>query len=238
MPGIFEIDQTDLKKLVKFYKRAPKEFQAAAAGVLNSQAFTLKKINNRAINSMMTIRDPKFVSRALHVVKARATDINKMESMAGSVSKPRFSGWIEQETGQKTTRTRKILLDARAGSWKSRARGYGKMRPAKEFYDESDFQGKHTEQRIAIMLSMMRKGTAQRKPFLIKKKMSGKIGRMGPGLYRLKAKKTYKLQTIKAKGVQPKRKKWMTASVEKLSSEFDLKGAWEENIKRILARHK
>ena len=38
MSDIFQIDNRDLKRLMKFYKSAPRKFQFSAAGVLTAQA--------------------------------------------------------------------------------------------------------------------------------------------------------------------------------------------------------
>jgi len=59
MSMIFQMDLSDLRKLKRFQKNAPREFRAATAGVLNSLAFSTRKLDIKNISRSMIIRNSK-----------------------------------------------------------------------------------------------------------------------------------------------------------------------------------
>ena len=71
---LFDLDISDLLKLEKFYRKAPKKFERAAKGTINSVAFGVRSESIDEIGRNMTVRDPRFVSGSMRVQKAQFED--------------------------------------------------------------------------------------------------------------------------------------------------------------------
>ena len=113
MSELFQIDLANLINLRKFYKKAPKQFLKAANATLNSFAFGTRKRSLEIIKKKMTVRNQKFVAGSLRVQKSTGSNIDNARSEVGSIFRPRFTGWKEQESGTKPERTRSITRFAR-----------------------------------------------------------------------------------------------------------------------------
>lgn len=225
---IFQINLSDLKKLKKFYKKAPKQFGRAAAGVLNDFAFGARKESVKTINRRMTVRNSKFVSSSIRVSKARGSNIDSMRSESGSIRRKRFSGWEEQELGKRSSRTKIASKFGRGGSNKGTLKPSFRMKPSARFMKPSDFPGATGTQRVGVMLRIIGRTKKRSRPFIItgSRKFSS-------GLYKIQNKKIKRIQKFKTRE-QPKRIKWHTEAKKDYFQSVDIRNVWAKNIRRVL----
>jgi len=235
MSDDFSISRIDLLRLIKFYKRAPKQFMMASKGLLTSFAYQSREQQIREIQSSMTVRNINFVKARIRYQKARGNRIDNIYAETGSIQSPRFTGWKEQELGTKPMRTRTQSLTARGSDWNKQVKGTARMKPANRFFDpDSEMEGSSTEQRMAIALAGMRKGTIKKRNFLIKKKMRGKLKTLKRGLWGMQRKQIYRLQTFKPSKLQPKRNQWHSRAIRKTMARINLRNEWVKQINRVL----
>ena len=226
---IFDISSPDLKKLKKFFKQAPRQFQFAAAGVLNDQAFGTRREAIQKIGRNMIVRNPKFVNSMVRFNKARgAQDISLQQSETGSMRRKGFSGWVEQETGKRTQRTRTQTLLARGGSRQNIVKRGFRMRPGLKFTDPDDFSDVvgNPEHRTIAMLAILRRDKFK-KPFILPSNRRGK-----KGLYKFQRGKVKRLQNLEPSKPQPKRKPWLIPGRNQYFQKTNLIAVWKEQLRR------
>jgi hypothetical protein len=241
MANIFQIDDRDLKKLIKFYKRAPREFTKAAASVLNTLAFETRKQNIHQIKKTMTVRGERFVTGSLRVQKTKGNKLNDLMAIAGSIERQRFTGWAEQQLNKPAKRKRLQTVHARGGSFKKRVRQKAKMRRSNNFYTYRDFvspKAKTKRQATARMMRQIRSGEASRRPAVIESGLGGRLGKFSYGLYEIKKRRIKRLQNLRPRNVQPKRNRWMTRSLRYLDRNVDLRAVWGRSINFVLKKAK
>lgn len=226
-PGIFQIEHRNLKELIKFYKRAPRQFQHATAGVLNNQAFGTRKAAVHQLGRNMIIRNPKFVNSKVRVTKARPSQpINLQQAETGSIRSARFSGWVEQETGQKTLRTRTQTLFSRGNTRSGIVKSQYRMRRGARFTDSSDFADvtNNPDHRTIAMLSILRRNKFKR-PFIMRRNKR-------KGLYKLIRNKPKLVQNLDPQNPQPKKKPWLIPGRTAYFNRTNLTTVWAEQIGR------
>lgn len=239
MADIFQINNKDLKKLIKFYKRAPRQFTQAAAGVINHLAFTNRRENIIQIKKSMTVRNQKFVESALRVKPAKGNKLSSLIATEGSVAKKRFTGWAEQELNKPAKRKRLQTIHARGGSFKKKVTPRAKMQHGKKLYTYKNFQKKALKtkgQATVAMLVSVRMGMVSKKPAIIESGLPGKLGRFKYGMYIIQKRSIKKVQNLNPRNVQPKRNKWMSKSIKNLSK-VNLHNVWEKSIRIVLKRN-
>lgn len=235
MADLFQVDLKELKQLIQFQKKAPRKFNKAAAFMLNDFAFMTKKEIPITIQKEMTVRNERFVRSKIRVKKTKITTINNLKSIVGSIFSPRFTGWIEQETGRRSEKKRVITLAGRKGSWKNKASAAARLKPGKTFLTPRKLVkgAKNNRQRTIIFLQMMnRKSSLKRKPFFLGSK--DLIGRLQKGVYQFKGNKIKRLQTIKDTAQKPKRIPWMRTSRNNFIRNANIRQLWAKNISRVL----
>lgn len=223
-----KIDDKQLKQFQKMCKSGPKEFQYVTAEYLNSSAFRARELNIKNIQSQMTIRDQRFLSSSLRVEKTKPVSINQQIAISGSITRPRFTGWEEQEKGTTPQRKRKVTISARGGSNQAKAQNRARLRPGNKIYKPEQYQGKTYKQRFYLMMRIL--GSRGGGQFLITQKISTRRGFLNPALYGLKGGKISMLQKFEAP--QIKRKPWQTDDWN------DIKRRAEINSSRALERWK
>ena len=232
MPSpLFSVDAKQLVELRKQYKRAPRDFARAAAGVLNHHAFGSRKTQIREINSSMTVRNPRFVSSKIQVTKARGRlPIRTMQSTSGSVTGPRFSGWEEQQTGNKTKLTRTITKSARGGNWKSQVKPKARLKSSAKFLRPEQFHGRNQKAKFMFMMRVI--ATRSGNVNLLITNRQGKLDR---GLYRFNKsrRKFSRLQSFD-NPTQPRRNKWHSKAVDRYFKRANLSQVWKQQLKRQL----
>lgn len=231
---IFDVEQKNLIDLIKFYQAAPRKFGVASGMLLNNLAFGTRKEAIEMINRHMTVRSKAFVQRNIIVNKATfAAAMMSQKSEVGSIERPRFSGWIEQETGKATDRTRAFLLEARRGQKKKRAMPSARLKPSfkplkPEDMGEASAYIKNDHHRAQVLL-MWTWRNKWRKPFIIHGHKKIKTG-----LYKWKGSKLRKLQTFKPRRRQPKKFQWMLLSRNRYLFKTDIGKLWAQALDRVI----
>ena len=247
MAEIFEMDASDLKRLQKFYKNAPKIFMRAAAGTLNAFALGTRKQAIKVIDSKMTVRNPKFIHGSIQVDKARGNvPLGKLEAITGSVARPRYTGLAEQELGTTPKRNRVLTTASREGNMKSQVKGWARLKPQAKYpspnqpmgmnktQDGRDFglQGLSGAKRIvAFLMILNERKTAQ--TFIIRRQ----FGRFKRGLYRFKQGVIKKIQSFDTKH-KPKRIRWLTEGRNRYFDSVDILKVWADNIRFHLKKRR
>lgn len=235
MKNIFDMDTRDFIKLKKFQMRSPKQFAYAAAGVLNSLAFTTRQYSIEEITARMIVRSPRFVSSSIRVHKAKGGQhINSQYAEIGSIHRPRFTGWKEQQLGKPTKEKKRFTIAGRGGSRSGRVRKKYKMFPGKKFLRPTTMgiqRAKSADHRAIIFLQMM--GRRKAEPFYLGKGYKN----LRPGLYEIKG---GQLRTIARGGrqKQPRQIKWLSNSIRRLQTQNNIKQIWAANIRRIVQNWK
>lgn len=230
MPGqMFQLDRKELDRLVRLYKRMPREFQQATARMLNSFAFGTQKEAIKVIQRRMTVRNQRFVKSAVRVRKARGSDqLTAQEAITGSIFRARFSGWREQELGKATDRTRIATIFARGGDKGKQIRPSLRMKSNNQFLSPDDFPGNSAAHRVVVMLQVLSR-KRHRRPFIIKHHPKFK-----PGLYKFQRRKLHMVQDFNPSKPQPRRIRWMTSGRKRYFRGVDLRALWTDNLNRSL----
>lgn len=218
----------DLRDLEKFYKKAPKKFARASAGMLNNLAFQTRGVALIRIASDLEIRNPRFVASRMQVEKAKFGPMSGQRAEVGSVAKDRFSGWTEQETGAEPLRNRVFTLTARRGSNQNQAAPSSRLKPGNNIVDINDVDiaatGRLARRRIFIQIMSRRPN----KPFVMRRKYK----KMRRGVYVFKRKRLLQLQAFDAMKV--KRKPWMKPARAEVIQRSNVRAAWAKAIKFVL----
>lgn len=237
---VFELNLTDLRNFRKIQHRSPKLFAAAATDVLNAAAFGTRKLALRELRSQSTIRNEGFLKRSVLVKKSRKSgNIDSMEARVGSIQRPRFSGWREQEGGQQTKREHLAKPAARRGDLKRQIVRTARLQRSGRFPQPRDFRGPANPVRRAIRMIHILSKSGFTKPFLIfGLENSGKT--MPPGLYRFGSgqyphRKIELLQRFK-KPKKTRRDPWLQPATAQYIRHVDLRIVWGRALARELRR--
>jgi hypothetical protein len=227
MADLFSMDAKDLIKLRRVYKRMPKTFNKAAAGTLNAFAFGTRHESINTIDREMTVRNPKFIHSSIKVDKAKGNmPLSRMESITGSIFRPRFTGLAEQELGKPMARNRSLTSAARAGNKQSQAKPWARLKSNKDYQspEDVDLGGLTGAKRMAIFLKVLaRKRGAT--TFILQKR----YGKWKRGLYRIRRKVVKKLQEFDV-SKRPKRVKWLTMGRRRYFDSVDIGRVWAGQI--------
>lgn len=234
MPQDFEYIGSGIHEFWKFMNEAPREFTAISAEVLNAHAFGTRKLAIREIFKQMTIRNPGFVRSRIRVVRASMfAPFSLQQSEVGSVETERFSGWAEQETGQKSEMKRSPTLAARRKDKKKRISSLLRMHKGKIFKSPLDAKGGTDAQRaISLLFWMSRR---RREAFVvfghprIKSGFYAFKGRAKPGERKLELIQDF--ERLQAK-VNP----WMKAARDEYIRRVDIEKVWRRATKKVFSR--
>ena len=230
---MFDLEKRDLRRLNKQYKRLPNQFQRAAAGHLNVQAFGTRKAALEVINRRMRVRNPRFVKGSVRVVMARGSQpIPNQKAQTGSIERQRFSGWVEQELNKPTRRTRVPDLFSRGGQLGRQVRPSLRMKSANQFLSPDDYPGNTAAHRTVVMLKILER-QRHRKPFIIKGHRKFKRG-----LYQFKGRRLHRVQSFEPANPQPRRIRWLTGGRRRFFQSADMRAIWTRQLNRVLKRGK
>jgi len=240
MPQLFEMDLRQIAKFARLSARAPRQFAAATGMILNDAAFGTREEAINTISETMWIRQPGFVSNRIGVVKSTySLPIRSQVSEVGSRALPRFSGWIEQQTGEKTDRSRVFTVLARQGSKGRPAIRGARMLPSTDFLEADDVRidgAKSRDHKEEIFLRMIQR-QRYRKPFMIRRH-----SKFTPGVYRMRGgqrKSKLKLLTsLEPRRVQPKRIPWLTMATDRYLKSNRPRKAVQFALKKVFKRWK
>jgi len=220
-----------LKNLEKFFKKAPKKFARASAGMINNLAFETRTAALINIASDMNIRSDRFVNSRMKVARAKPLPISQQKAEVGSVRTSRFSGWIEQETGKAPLRTRAFGIAARRGKQKNTASAKARLKPANQFFSPNNFDLSHAadgDHRIQIFLQLMSKEFSN-KPFVMRRKYR----KMRKGIY-VFSKRGQLKQLQSFDDMKVKRKRWMRPAAHKINTKANIRKQWARAISHVL----
>lgn len=239
---VFELNLQDYLNYKQILKKAPGLYSRAAANVLNSAAFGTRKLAIRNIKSNMIARNEKFIAGSIRVTKARrGAPIETNKSVVGSVKRPRFSGWQEQEGGQQTKREHYAKPAARKGNVRKPILRVARLRNTGRFPKPTDFssRGGSLAQVARMVHILSRSGFT--KPFLVfglEKKSKGR--KPPPGVYRFGSGKypNRRMQLLQRfRSPQPTRRNpWMQPAREEYVKRVNLRTVWGRALERELRR--
>jgi hypothetical protein len=225
MAKTFQFKKGDIRDWKQFHRDFAKAQKFAQIGHLNKLAFRTRGAIIDELGRNMTIRFPGFVKGSVKFEKA---SLKRPMSEVGSVKRERFSGWIEQETGQKTQRKRVQTLAARNRNWKRRVAPRFRLKPSAKFIRPVDVKLNRTQ--IVPFLQIL-DARRYKQPFYIPIRYK----RMQRGIYVFIRRKIRRVQTFDPKNVQPKRDEWMSRAVGQLTPQIvndEYKAAMEFSIRK------
>jgi hypothetical protein len=229
----FEMKSPDMKKLKKFFKKAPHLLKPVSANVLDSLAFKTRKNDIKNIKGHMTVRNERFIKSAIRVTKTRySADIDKQKSFVYSIKKPRFSGWKEQQTGAQPKKKKSISIHARGGNKRGIVRSKYRLKKATKFYKPEQFAGKSYKQRFYFMMRVL--GSRGNERFLLSQNVQTKRGVLGKGMYEIKKHSIKRMQSFNKPG-NIKRFEWRTKSLQQLSNQ-DVYRIWRRSLSAVIKR--
>jgi hypothetical protein len=192
--------------LEHLFKIAPAETKKATANFLNDQAFTYRELAPKVLSERYIIRNKAFVQSMFRVEKASPTGSpDAQKAKAGSIKSNRFTGWIEEVTGQAPERKRLVGDNARSGDRQVKASQSNRLMAGMDLPKPSDFDDIPERMRIPAMISILARNpdyTADSHGmFLIKG------GKWIPGIYRFQRGQTAKWVKSKSRGIRLKDKR-------------------------------
>lgn len=229
MPQEFEF-KSDFERLKKFYRGGAKNFRRAEVGMVNNTAFALRDIILAELDRNMTIRSPGFVKGSVRLQKATFRNVT---AEVGSIERPRFSGWIEQETGKKDTRTRVQTVAARRSNFKNRVAPRLRLKKGnKRAIRPSDVGLKNdiSFPDVPGFLQILDR-RREKQPWYLP------VGykRLQRGIYIFLRGKIRRVHNLEPEDTQPERDRWMTRSVARIDQKF-LSEQFNETLAFILKR--
>jgi hypothetical protein len=227
--GLFDIEAGDLLRLRKFAKNAPAQFERVAIGVLNAAAFGTRTNALRELSSGLIIRNKAFLKRSVIVQKANTrSTLARAEATTGSVKRDRFTGWLEQQTGQASEKTRTSTIFGR-GLNPFRVLALGNRLRRQNILNPDKFPGGTANQRSIAMINMLKRRNYTR-TFIIKG--NNKFKR---GLYKFDSRRKVRaVQRFNNSPIKPKRLPWLTNARDKWLSSNPMRDVWAKNIKFVL----
>lgn len=227
---IFQMSAPDLILLRRMYKRAPKKMQRVVAGVLNTEAFEMRPIILKIIDSDMIIRSPGFVKKHVVVSKAVPGPIRNQQAEVGSTFGERFTGWEEQQFGDKGKQKSVASKFARGGQWQGKIRQKLRRQQSNPLWRPSDFNIRNAvseKHRLIIFLQMLNQRRIKDRFY-----MPDRLGEMTGGA-------VYKMQSGNIRGVYRKKTRktsvtrWMDRSIDFLLKEINILKIWDKNVKFV-----
>ena len=221
LPGmeLFDLNIKELVKLRKWYKRQPHKFRKATGSMLNDFAFGTRRSIVDLLTRRMTIRNPRFLSSRIRVTKARlSAPVNSQRALTGTMAGPRFSGFVEQEKGTPTERTRAATLAARSGAKSSQVKPRFRLKPSSSVVSMDDYG----VDRLSAFVAM------------IFKRKEKRLIRIKGTIYKRKGKKLDLIQTLHPRHKQPRKRPFLQDARVNYFRSINLKSLWAKTIHKYL----
>lgn len=233
---MFKADFSDIKALEKFYsKKVPQSLPRSTANLLTSLAFEGEKIDIEILSKNLIIRNNRMLNIKgnpfLRVQKARATRIENQRALVGSIERPRFTGWKEQETGGIPKLGRAATTHARGGRKQSVMKSRARLQSKHKFHKPSEFPARTLRQQYIHMLRVINNRGGQQY-FMLQNNIRTGRGTMKPGLYLLRAKKISLLQGFNAKKAI-KKLPWNEMMINILKTRNTVDKLWQREHNRL-----
>jgi hypothetical protein len=212
---LFDVDTRELIALRKWYKKQPAKFKRATAEMLNAFAFGARRSALDLITKRMTIRNPKFIASRFRVTKATTSS---QRSVMGTLSGPRFSGFVEQELGVPTDRTRTATMAARSGSRSSQIKPRFRLKPSNDVVTMRDYKVDRVSAFVAMIFE--RKET--------------RLVRIKGAILKRKGKRLQLIQQLNSRKKQPRKRPFLQTSRVIYFRSINLKALWSKTLARIM----
>lgn len=218
---------TQIKKLARAFRSAPKR---AMAATLTKLSYEAKDRAPSEIDRAMTLRAPGFVARAIRYSGAQPS---RLQSVWGMQPKPRFSALAAQEYGR-TDSERAATLLSRGGSLRNKVRPSMRLKPSTKIIKAEDFKRPPVSegQMVAVLRKMKYKGLVE---FTKWGKASSRSGGLTGtrGIYTLVGTPRWKsARLVHALDNIPQQRKrpWMASTNRKLLNSGAGKKAWASAV--------
>jgi hypothetical protein len=127
----FSADTRSLEQWAKAWKEFPRQSGKWAAKFVNDEALQFKADFPDVMAAHYAVRNKKFIGSTIKVELARPRSrMEDIAASAGTVKKPRFSGFTEEVGGGGPRRTRAFTLAGRGGHWENASRPWARMHPS------------------------------------------------------------------------------------------------------------
>lgn len=230
----FTADLRDIKKLERFFKKAPELIKPATANLLTSLAFKTREYDIENISRGMTVRNKKFIESSLRIKKATPGNIDRQQALVYSVVRGKFTGWEEQETGKQIPRPT-TTREARGGNKRAVMRPRYRLKTSNKFYKPTQFEGKTLQRKFYFMMRVM--GSRGGGEFILSQKIPTKRGALGRGLYSFTGHKITRMQNFDKK-MHIRGFRWRNLSIDKLHSRNDIYKLWATSLKHVVQHYK
>lgn len=186
--------------------------------MLNAFAFGTRTHAIRVIDRAMIVRNRRFVESRLRVTKANIhAPVSRQAAWTGSVPNARFTGWVEQEFGKRTSRNRASTLLGRGGSQQKQMRPSIRLKPGREVITPEDFG---LDGNLGGFVAMLLR------------KRDNRIIRIKGSFYKRNRKRLQMVQ--KMEKVQPKRLRWMRRARGQYFAATDLDALWSRTCRALM----
>lgn len=212
----------NIKEAERFFRDKAKLMRKVKLGMLNNLAFETRKMMLEEVQKSMTIRSPGFVKGSLRLKKATFRD---QKTIVGSIKRPRFTGWEEQETGKKPDRKRTQSVAARRGNFKNRvAPRFRLKKGSKKAIRPSDVKLRDDVSfpDIPGFLQILNRKRF-RQPFFIPIAYK----RLQKGIYIFRANKIKRVQNLNPANKRLKQNKWVTRTIKHVTQSKIADAFWK-----------
>jgi hypothetical protein len=246
MADIFQIKQDDLINLQRWYKKSPREFNRAAANVVNSTAFDHRRQAIKNISDRVTVRSKPFISRSMRVTKsATNVPLNHIIAESGSIDisgTGRSDGFESLETGGRSKSRRVPTLASRGSIERRKVAGPVRMNKLNRAFNIRNVRGKNVKtrrQRAAAMMRVVRSGAIGRQPFIIPSGLTGRMAGMKAGIWKMGNRKRVSLMNpFDGKRGRTKRIAWNSRAADKVAGVDNLMRNWRKEVDWVLSRRR
>jgi hypothetical protein len=239
MPDEFQFKSPSLRQYRKWLRvLGPKQFRHAIAGLLNAQAWDMKKNTiPDVMTDNMNIRDPGFMNRMLRVKNARPGDMSSMQAVVGSATIGKFKGWEEQQTGMRPAKNRvHTLMSQVGGTERGKISPMNRLTQNQNIIEPLKIEHKHAKtegQKTTAALIGMRTGRikSNRLVRLRSRGFKGKLSRLKSGIYRGIRKQVMRIWNFE-KAQTTRKIPWMTEAVADHKRRFNRSKEFKKQVKR------
>lgn len=226
----FVLDDREVKRLRQWYPKQPRLIQESVADMLNHFAFGTRTQAIAQIGKTMVVRNARFVASRIQVTKARSNQaVTSQRSRTGSVAVPRFSGWVEQETGKTTERKRFATMAGRGGDIKKQIRPSVRLKPKAEVITPgtAGYTPRGGKKNISGFIAMVLRNKENR---LVR--IGRNILKRRPGQIMYQAKKTQLQLVQRLKKKQPRQIHWLRDARAAYFRGVNLDALWKKTVDR------
>lgn len=220
----WNVDLRELKGIERWYGKQPRLMRQACGQMLNHFARGTRFEAVSVVHKQMKIRNKKFIEGRIQYRKTNTfLPVGQQHSYTGSRATKRFSGWVEQEYGTKTSRKRFATRSGRGGDEAKQLRHVARLKPGKDLVtiDSNGYKPKGPTNYGGFIAMLFRK-------------KENRLIRIKGVILKRKRKELEVVQVLKAK--QPKKKKWLAPARAIYFKKTNLENLWEKTVKPLMGK--